>query len=140
MRTELLRIGARNWLDINATYDVVDATNEQKVGAMRRKGLKSMMQDEWEILDAQDRVIGSVKEDSLALALLRRFVEFAALLLPQKFSVEVGSRDVATFTQNKNPMLIKLACDFSADADGVLDRRLALAAAVLLCAIEGKQR
>lgn len=140
MQTELLRIGARNWIDINAVYDVTDATNGQKVGSLKRMGLKSMIQDEWEIRDAQDRPMGIIKEDSMALALVRRFIEFAALLLPQKYSVQIGSRDVAHFTQNKNPMLIKLACDFAVDSEGVLDRRLALAAAVLLCAIEGKQR
>lgn len=139
MQTEVLRIGARSWLDISAVYDVTDATNGQKVGALRRKGLKSMIQDEWEVLDAQDRVMGTIKEESLPLALLRRFVEFAAFLLPQKYDIQIGGRHIGNFTQNKNPLLIKLACDFAPDQNGVFDRRLGLAAAILLCAIEGKQ-
>lgn len=139
MQTELLRISARNWLDINATYDVIDATNDAKVGALKRKGFKSMLQDEWEILDAQDRVLGTIKEESLVVALVRRFIEISALFLPQKYDIQVGGRDVGGFQQNKNPLVIKLACDFAEDKNGVLDRRLGLAAAILLCAIEGKQ-
>lgn len=139
MTTEILRIGARSWLDFSSIYDVTDATNGEKVGAMRRKGLQSMVQDEWEILDVQDRVMGTIKEESLPLALIRRFIEFAAFLLPQKYDIQIGGRHIGQLTQSKNPLLIKLACDFSPDQNGVFDRRLSLAAAVLLCAIEGKQ-
>lgn len=139
MQTELLRISARSWFDMNSVYDVIDATNETKVGALKRKGWKSMMQDEWEILDAQDRVMGTIKEESLALALIRRYIEITALFLPQKYDIQVGGRDMGGYQQNKNPLLIKLACDFSGDQNGVFDRRLGIAAGVLLCAIEGKQ-
>jgi uncharacterized protein YxjI len=140
MTTEVLVIKARNILDISATYDVTDAATGQKIGAMRRKGLKSMLKDEWLFLDTQDREIGTLQEESMALALIRRFVEYATFFLPQTYSGEIGGRPVCTFKQTRNPFLMKILVDFSADASGVLDRRLGLAAAILLCAIEGKQR
>jgi hypothetical protein len=139
MTTELLRIGARNWLDISATYDVTDAVTDQKVGALKRKGFKSILKDEWLILDAQDREIGLIQEESAVLALVRRFIEFAAFFLPQKYNATMGEQEVAEFKQTKNPLLLKMQCDFSQDTTGVFDRRLGLAAAVLLSAIEGKQ-
>ncbi|MCY1083605.1 hypothetical protein [Archangium lansingense] len=42
MQQEVFSIKARNILDISATYDVTDSASGQKVGALRRKGLKSM--------------------------------------------------------------------------------------------------
>lgn len=65
---------ARNVLAIAATYDVTDPFFGVRVGALRRKGLKSILKDEWIILDAQDHEIGLIQEDSTVLALLRRFV------------------------------------------------------------------
>lgn len=140
MAHEVLRIGARNILDLSATYDVYDSPTNQKLGALKRRGLKSMLQDEWAILDAQDREIGLIQEDSTALALIRRFIEMASLFIPQSFHVTVGNRPVAIFKQTANPFLGRIDLDYSPDVGGVLDRRLGLAAAVLMCAIEGKQR
>ena len=98
-----------------------------------------MLRDEWVIMDPQDQEIGTVLEDSTALALIRRFVEAAAMLLPQKYHVDVGGTTVATFQQNFNPFVKKLTLDFSLDPQNRLDRRLGLAAATLLSAIEGRQ-
>jgi uncharacterized protein YxjI len=140
MTREVLSIQARKILDFSATYDVTDSAGGQKIGALKRKGLKSMLQDEWQILDAADREIGLIREESTALAVVRRFIDMASLLLPQTFIGTVGNRTVCTFKQNYNPFVGKINIDFSADADGILDRRLGIAAAVLLCAIEGKQK
>jgi hypothetical protein len=61
------------------------------------------------------------------------------MLLPQKYSVTIQGMPVATFGQNFNPFVYKLMVDLSADTAGRFDRRLALASAILLAAIEGKQ-
>lgn len=137
---EVLRVGARSVLDFGATYDVFDSASNQKLGALRRRGLKSIARDEWQILDAQDREMGLIVEDSLVLALIRRFIELVSLLLPQKYTITIGNRQVGQFAQAFNPFSSKIEADFTADTAGVLDRRLALAAGVLMCAIEGRQR
>jgi hypothetical protein len=136
MQKEVLTIQARNILDVAATYDVHDPATNAKVGALKRKGLKSIIQDEWAILDQNDQEIGFVKEDSLLLALIRRFI---INLIPQTYHGEVRGAKVCTFKQNFNPFVIKINLDYSLDTQGLLDRRLGIAAAVLLCAIEGKQ-
>ncbi|HEX9996823.1 MAG TPA: hypothetical protein VGB45_06750 [Abditibacterium sp.] len=135
---EVFRISARRMMDWSGTYDVFDA-NSQKIGALRRQGMKSMVRDEWTILDVQDREIGLIQEDSTALALLRRFVDLVSLLVPQKYSLTLVNRPVGQFARVFNPFSSKIDVDFSADPSATLDRRLALAAGVLLCAIEGKQ-
>lgn len=136
MREELLAIHARRVLDISATYDVTDSRTGEKVGAIQRKGMRSLLRDEWLFLDPNDREVGVLREDSMGLALLRRFL---TNLVPQRFDVEVTGQKVATVRQNFNPFVLKLTVDFSPDAAGLLDRRLGLAAVLLLSAIEGRQ-
>ncbi|MOA00526.1 hypothetical protein D3C78_1198960 [compost metagenome] len=104
---------------------------------MRRKGLKSILKDEWLILNANEAEIGKIKEDSRFMALLRRFL---TTLIPQEYSVQVNGNTVSTFKQNFNPFVTKLNVDFSNDPSQSIDRRLGLAASVLLCAIDGKQQ
>ncbi|MDA3924835.1 MAG: hypothetical protein PF904_09075 [Kiritimatiellae bacterium] len=136
MQNELLNIQARNIIDIAATYDVIDPESGDKVGALRRKGLKSILKDEWVILDVNDNEIGLIKEDNVFLALLRRFL---TNLIPQTYLGEISGRQICKFKQNFNPFVTKITLDFSEDKQHQLDRRLGIAAAVLLCAIEGKQ-
>ena len=64
MQTELLTIQARQIIDFSAAYDVIDPRTGGKVGALRRKGLKSMLRDEWVLMDARDQEIGLVQEDT----------------------------------------------------------------------------
>jgi uncharacterized protein YxjI len=136
MQEELVTIHARNIIDISATYDVMDAKTGERLGVLKRKGLKSIFKDEWLILDINDNQIGIIKEDSIGLALLRRFL---TNLVPQKYDVEVNGFKVAVFKQKFNPFVFKLNLDFSQDTGNILDKRLGIAAGVLLCAIEGRQ-
>ncbi|WP_342439244.1 hypothetical protein NSS79_10130 [Paenibacillus sp. FSL L8-0436] len=135
MEKELLRIKARNVIDFSATYDVHDSETGEHIGALRRKGLKSILKDEWTILDQRDTEIGLIKENSTLMALLRRFIT----LIPQKYNIELGNNVIPAFRQNFNPFVTKIIADFSEDRSGQLDRRLGLAAGILLCAVEGKQ-
>jgi uncharacterized protein YxjI len=139
MTTELITIKARSIIDFGASYDVYDAQQGVKVGALRRKGLKSMIRDEWHVLDPQDRQIGMIQEDSTMLALVRRFIDLASYILPQKYVVTIGGQPVAYFQQNYNPFVYKLNVDLTSDSAGLFDRRLALASGLLMAAIEGKQ-
>jgi uncharacterized protein YxjI len=137
MQEEVFSIKARNILDISATYDVTESATGQKLGALRRKGLKSILRDEWLILDANDQEVGTIQEDSMMLALVRRFL---SNLVPQTFQGTVGGTPVFTFRQRFNPFIPKIDLDYSLDTSGKLDRRLGIAAAVLLSAIEGRQQ
>lgn len=133
---EVLMIKARQIVDFSAAYDVVDSATGQKVGALRRKGLASILRDEWEVLDAGDVVIGKLMEDSMGLALLRRFL---SNLVPQNYDILFGADRVADLKQNFNPFTYSLNIDFSMDTGQRLDRRLGLAAGILLAAVEGRQ-
>jgi hypothetical protein len=136
MQTEVLTIKARQVFDVAATYDVYDPVDGQTVGTLKRKGFKSMFRDEWVVSDDQEREIGLIQEDSTLLALLRCLV---TNLIPQNYHTTINEKTVCTFNQNFNPFVTKVTADFSQDTEGAFDRRLGIAAALLLCAIEGKQ-
>jgi uncharacterized protein YxjI len=134
---EVLAIKARQIIDFSAAFDVIDSATGQKVGALRRKGLASMLRDEWEILDVNDTVRGRLFEDSMGLALLRRLL---TNLVPQNYDLLFGETRVADYKQNFNPFTYELNIDFSMDTLGQLDRRIGIAAGILLAAIEGRQQ
>jgi len=134
---EVLSVKARQIVDFSAAYDVVDTALNQKVGALRRKGLRSLLRDEWEVLDAGDNVRGLLFEDSMGLALLRRLL--LGSWLPQNYDITFGETRVADLKQNFNLFRYELNLDFSMDMSHMLDRRLGIAAGILLAAVEGKQ-
>lgn len=129
-------IKARQIIDFSAAYDVVDSATGQRVGALRRKGLASILRDEWEILDAGDNMLGILFEDSMGMALLRRFL---SNLIPQNYDITIGANRVADLKQNFNPFTYELGLDFSMDPNHILDRRMGIAAGILLAAVEGRQ-
>lgn len=133
---ELLLIKARNIIDFSPIFDVYDSTEGNKIGAFKRKGMRSMLRDEWEMLDANDQVLGVIFEDSMGLALVRRFL---TALIPQHFDATINDKLVWTFDQNFNPFVQKISLDMTHDTEDLMDDRLGIAAAVLLCAIEGQQ-
>ncbi len=131
---ELLVIKARNIIDFSAAYDVEDPTTGRKLGAFKRRGWSSLFRDQWIVMDDNDNEVGFIKEDSAAMALLRRFIS----LIPQKYHCEVNGAEVCTYRQNFNPFVYKLNIDF-AETGSAPDKRLIISGAVLLAAIEGKQ-
>jgi uncharacterized protein YxjI len=134
---EVLQIKARQIVDFSAAYDVIDSAYNQKVGVLRRKGMKSILRDEWEVLDANYQPIGILFEDSMGLAMLRRLL--LGTLLPQNYDITLHGQRVADLKQRFNPFRYELDVDFSFDPARTLDRRVGLAAGILLAAIEGRQ-
>jgi uncharacterized protein YxjI len=134
---EVLLIKARQIVDWAAAYDVLDAASGAKIGALRRKGWSSMVRDEWEVLDANDRPFGVLIEDSLGRALLRRFL--LGSWMPQDYDLLIGETRVADLRQKFSLFGYEMIVDFSMDPANRLDRRLGIAAATLLAIIEGKQ-
>ena len=134
---EVLNIKARQIIDFSAAYDVMDSTTGEKVGVLRRKGWRSMFRDEWEVLDANDQPRGLLFEDTMQLALLRRFL--LGSLLPQNYDLTFGETRVADLRQRFNLFRYELDLDFSMDTARMLDRRLGIAAGILLATVEGKQ-
>jgi len=133
---ELLKIKARSVIDFSSAYDVFDVPTNQKLGALKRKGFKSILKDEWDIMNSSDAVIGKLSEDSLLFALLRRFL---SNLIPQSFNLTIGDTPVGLLRQTFNPFVPQFKIDFSLDSSGKLDRRLGISSVILMQIIEGRQ-
>jgi hypothetical protein len=85
-------------------------------------------------MDADDREVGKITEDSMLMATLRRFFNF----IPQSFHMlDQNDNEVATFHGNFNPFVRKLLVDVQDDC--TLSPLLVLAGGILLMAIEGRQ-
>jgi uncharacterized protein YxjI len=134
---ELMHIQARQILDFSAAYDVHDKLENCHVGTLRRRGLRSILRDKWEILAPGDRLIGEIEEDSALHAALRRLL--LGSLLPQNYDVRINDQRVMDLRQQFNLFRYVLDLDFSENTGGRFDPRLGVAAAILLAAIEGKQ-
>ena len=122
---EVIRITTPQILDIGATYDVVDSINGESVGKLRRKGLKSILRDEWLLLDTAGNELGKgagglagAGAGQAVRALRQPRAAPRNTLRPWAGGRWRGSR------QNFNPLLIKITLDFSADSGDLLDRRL----------------
>lgn len=138
---ELMSIRARTVIDFSAVYDVIDSDTGQPLGSLGRRGMNSLLRDEWVANDAQGSQVAVLIEDSLGLALVRRILSG---LVPQKYDVfmpdTATGQKVASLDQNFNPFVYKLNVDFTFDPDRRLDRRMGIAMAILLAAIEGRQQ
>jgi hypothetical protein len=137
MTEERLVITARKAIDFSSAYDIVDSKSGTKVGALKRKGLKSILRDSWLVMDENDNDIGSLTEDSAAMAMVRRFLPLGNLI-PQKYHLKQDSgAELAEFRTHFNPFVHKMSVNVYPECE--LDPMLVLAAGILLVAIEGRQ-
>jgi uncharacterized protein YxjI len=130
---ELLRIKGRQVIDFGASFDVMDSLSGGRAGMLRRRGWKSILRAEWDILDANEMEIGKVREDSAFLATVRRLV---TRLIPQGYTFELHGRTVGTAQRTWNIFVPTMRVDFTQDPGKSLDRRLLVAAIVLLMTVE----
>ena len=137
MSQALLHIQARQIIDFSAAYDVFDPIYNSQVGTLRRKGFRSFLRDQWDVLDSQEQPLGVLLEDNPTRAFLRRLL--LGTLLPQDYDLFIGEQKVADFKQRFNILRYDMDLDFSLDTTKQLDRRIGIAAAILLGTIEGKQ-
>ncbi len=133
---ELLTIKTPQILDIGPTYNVQDATTGEAIGAIRRKGLKSIIKDEWIFLSNEGREIGRLTESSIKGALLSRFIN----LIPQTYViVSADGREVAEIKQHFNPFVLKYSMTIVEPRPSI-DLRLLISSGILLAGIERRQQ
>lgn len=136
MQEERAAIHARQIIDFGAAYDVLDSKKQEKVGALKRKGWSSLVRDSWIVMDEDDREIGTLQEDSMIMALLRRFL---GGWIPQDYHLRDSSGiELARYQTHFNPFVHRMTVTLHDNCE--LNPLLVLAAGVLLVAIEGRQQ
>ncbi|MFQ6107338.1 MAG: hypothetical protein ACE5QF_07115 [Thermoplasmata archaeon] len=134
MKQELFSIKQEQILDVWATFAVVDSQTNSTLGFIKRKALASMfVRDEWEIYDANDRLIGGIYEEK-GRGLARKYVPGGSLI-PEKMTFKLNNVPVAEINQKFKIIgdIWDLKC---ANVPRDFDRRVLLACLLLMGMIE----
>ena len=137
---ELFRIKARQIFEVGGRYDVTTPTGE-RIGILEKVFGISLLRSTWKVLDATEHQIALAREKSMPVALLRRLIDFVPYgeLVPIvfQFTIAVDGREVGELRRPiglRDRYVLKL----SGDADRRLDRRLAIALAIALDALQSR--
>ena len=119
-----------------ATYTVLDETG-QEIGRFRKDYLANLLRKRWDGFDALGTQVYVIREDSVLLSLLRRFLGSFYGLLRTNFVIHQVDEDgkdgplLGEFNR-KFTLLDKYVLDCTHDRSRKLDRRMAIAIGVLL--------
>ena len=144
-QTELLRIKARQRFDPAATYDVTDEEGT-KFGEIQKVFGKSLLRSTYRINDAGGNEIATCTEKSLPVAIFRRLVGFIPyvenvadwLPIPYHFVFLRGEQVIGENRRQMWKFRDVYTIDMTADKDRLLDRRLVLAIAVGMDALQAR--
>jgi uncharacterized protein YxjI len=140
---ELLRIKARQRFDPRATYDIT-GPDGTKIGEIQKAFGASLLRSTFAIRDGSGEI--RAKERSLAVALFRRLVDFLPYIggfadwlpIPYHFVFMRGEQLLGTHTRQALKFRDTYTIDLGGDPGRTLDRRLVLATAVGLDALQAR--
>ena len=142
--TELFRIKAQQVWDPRAKYDVTDASG-QHLGQLQKVFGKSLLRSTWRLYDAAENEAGWARERSLFVALFRRLVGFIPyvggfadwLPIPYHFDYFAEEERIGSLERILG-VRDRYRLDVSGDAERALDRRVVLALAVGMDALQAR--
>lgn len=137
---ELFRIKARRMMEVGGRYDVT-APDGERIGVLEKRFRQSLLRSTWGILGPDEQELAVARERSLPVALLRRVIDLVPYgeLVPIlfHFTLDAGDRHLGDVTRAWG-LRDRYTLDLSGDTDGVLDRRLAIALAIALDALQSR--
>jgi uncharacterized protein YxjI len=142
---ELLRIKARQRFDPRARYDVT-TPDGAKIGEIQKVFGASLLRSTYAVFDAQGNEVARASEKSLAVALFRRLVDLVPyvggfsdwLPIPYHFDFKRDDTLLGTHTRQAFKFRDTYTIDMSGDPQRTLDRRLVLAIAVGMDALQAR--
>jgi uncharacterized protein YxjI len=137
---ELFRLKARSILDTGGSrYDVTDAAG-QSIGVLHHVLRKSLFRSTWEVSGANGAAV-TAQERSLPMAIARRLVDFVPYgeLVPIPYNFDLLQEErVIGHLNRKFQLRDSYVLDLTADHEGKLDRRLGIALAIGLDALQNR--
>ena len=139
-REELFRIKARSLMELNARYDVTTPAGE-KIGVLGKVFGRSLLRSTWSVFDADEQELAVATERSQFWALVRRVIDavpygdFVPILF--HFRIDRGEQHLGDFTRAVG-FRDKYTLDLSGDSERTIDRRLAIALAIALDALQSR--
>ena len=142
---ELMRIKARQRFDPAARYDVT-AADGSKIGEIQKVFGASLLRSTYRLYDATGVEIVTASEQSLAVALLRRLVGFVPFLenvanwlpIPYHFTFKRNEAVLGSHRRHVGKLRDIYTTDMSGDPERSVDRRLILAIAVGMDALQAR--
>ena len=140
---ELLRIKARQRFDPRATYDITGPDGE-KIGEIQKAFGTSLLRSTFAIRDGSGEI--RAQEKSLVVALFRRLVGFIPyvdtfadwLPIPYHFTFERDGTQLGEHRRRIGKFRDIYDIDFSGDPERTFDRRMILATAVGMDALQAR--
>jgi hypothetical protein len=137
---ELFRLKARQVFDVRGRYDVTTPEGE-RVGTLEKVLGISLLRSTWRIYGANEQQVALAQEKSIHVALFRRLIdfvpygEFAPIVF--QFTILIDGREVGGL---RRPLGVRdrYTLTLSGDPDRRLDRRVAVALAIALDALQSR--
>jgi uncharacterized protein YxjI len=145
---EVLRLKARQRFDPRARYDVTDGAGE-KVGELEKVFGKSLLRSTYRLYDAGGEEVAIATEANPTVAIVRRLAGLINLIpfvppvadwlpIPYHFAFLRGDRVLGTHTRRAFRIRDVYRIDMSGDPERTVDRRLILAIAVGMDALQAR--
>jgi uncharacterized protein YxjI len=143
--TELMRLKARQRFDPAARYDVTDPEGA-RLGQIQKQFGSSLLRSTYTLYDAYGNETATAREKSLLVALVRRVAGFVPyvgnfadwLPIPYSFTIARDGEPLGIHSRRRWRLHDTYDIDLTADAARTLDRRLVLALAVGLDALQAR--
>ena len=137
---EVFRLKARSVLDTGGSrYDVTTADG-QPIGVLHHQ-LKSIIRSTWRVTNANGEEVAVVQERSLPLAVARRLIDFVPygewIPIPYNFDFVQDGRTIGSMNR-KFQLRDRYVLDLAGDHERRFDRRLAIALAIGLDALQNR--
>jgi hypothetical protein len=114
----------------------------QQIGVLEHQFRKSLVRTSWRILSPADEELAVAQEKNAALAIARRVVDFVPygewVPIPYDFLIHAGDRELGHFTRKFLAMRDTYTLDLSGDQEKRVDRRLGIALAIGLDALQNR--
>ena len=146
-QVELMRLKARQRFDPRARYDVTDDRGE-KIGEIQKVFGESLLRSTYRVYDASGAELATARERNRLIALVRRLVGFIPyvgdyadwLPIPYHFDFVRGDQVLGSHERRTGAFKFRdvYDIDMSADAGRTVDRRLVLAIAVGMDALQAR--
>jgi uncharacterized protein YxjI len=146
-QVELMRLKARQRFDPRARYDVTDDQGG-KIGEIQKVFGESLLRSTYRLYDTSGAELATARERSMLVALVRRLVGFIPYVgdyadwLPIPYHFDFVREEQVIGTHERRTGLFKFRdvydIDMSADPERSLDRRLVLALAVGMDALQAR--
>jgi uncharacterized protein YxjI len=139
---ELFRVKARSMLDMGGSrYDIF--VDEERIGMIWHKFRESLLRSTWHIGGPDEQEVALARESSTAVGIARRAIDFVPYVgefvpIPYNFEIVIDGDVVGNMNRRFLKVRDQYVLDLSGDRERRIDRRIAVALAVGLDALQNR--